>query len=818
MFLLIVQSLAIYGGTAALLLWLAHRFVQPLRLRVGLILATAPLLFTGKAMLTGGVYAPIDIIYNAMPFGSHRDELHVLPDRMPLLADIVYQQFPWRAAVRAAFSEGRLPLWNPSGLAGEPLLAMQQPAALHPGTWIGMLLPLPQAWTFDMALRLLIALLAAYLFLRDLWCRESAALLGALGWAFSNWMVFYLGLQPNPAAAPFPLLLLGLRRVSREPGRRSAAIVLAALLLIVSAGHPETLLHVTAAAGLYFLFELSHAGRGRRLRPFVTALSAGALGLGLSAVLLLPLAEALPHTGELLNRTAWYAHQRRSIAPEESLLRLLPQAIPYAVGVSGHGRMAPGFVEPSAYAGSLLFPLALAGLFSRCRSRWFFLAIGLAGLAIWTKTTAADALAKLPLFDIAFNERLLFVTTFSLCALAALGANRLQDGEGAPAFYAGAVASLALLTWLFVHFRSRMAALEMPPAYVRERFLLQIVPLVAAIVILAILPHQRRATAGVAALLAVFAAQRTFEAGSLIPTMPSRIFYPPLSVLERIPRGVPYRTVAIRREFIPNVAALYGLEDVRGYEVMSLNSLTDTYPLWCVPQPVWFNRVDDPEAPFLAFLNVRWMLAPLDAPVPAGWPILAEGDGMRLFENPGALPRAFVPRLIRTEPDPARRIELLKSIGDFGERGVVEDAKAATGDWVDNGEARLEISAYSAQAIDLDVDARRETLVATSIPAWPGWKARVDGLGIDSVGYNHAFLAFRVPEGRHRLTLRYFPDSVVAGSCASGATLALCLVLLFRRGASSGPMAASAKSIASGERTRAADQEIHREGSPVRSM
>ena len=171
MFRLVVQSLAVYGGTAALLLWLAHRFVQPVRLRVCLILAAAPLLFTGRAMLTGGVYGPVDILYNAMPFGSHRDELQVLPDRMPLLADIVYQQFPWRAAVRAAYAQGRLPLWNPSSLLGEPLLATQQPAPFHPGVWLGMLLPLPQAWSFDMTLRLLIALLSA----RTSFCGVSGA-------------------------------------------------------------------------------------------------------------------------------------------------------------------------------------------------------------------------------------------------------------------------------------------------------------------------------------------------------------------------------------------------------------------------------------------------------------------------------------------------------------------------------------------------------------------------------------------------------------------------------------------------------------------
>ena len=62
MFLLIVRCLAVYAGTAAVFLFLAHRFVSPLGRRMAVVLAAAPLLFTGRAMFTGDVYAPIDIL------------------------------------------------------------------------------------------------------------------------------------------------------------------------------------------------------------------------------------------------------------------------------------------------------------------------------------------------------------------------------------------------------------------------------------------------------------------------------------------------------------------------------------------------------------------------------------------------------------------------------------------------------------------------------------------------------------------------------------------------------------------------------------
>jgi hypothetical protein len=772
-------SLAVYGAAAALLIGLAHRFVLPVRRRIAILLAAAPLLFTGRAIVTGGVYAPVDILYNARPFGAQRAELRVAPDRTPAIGDVVYQMIPWQAAVRRAVAERRWPLWNPSVLAGEPLLAAQQGAVFHPGTWIGMALPLPQAWTLEIALRFFLALLGAYLFLRDLGMANVASLLGAAGWAFCDFLVFFVGCPLAVAAAPLPLLFLGARRLVRQPGARAVALLVTALLLVVTAGHPETALHTVSAAALYFFFELAHAASGGKAKPVRLGFVAGALALGLGAAVLWPLAEAVPQTREHALRSGWYAHAPRSVRPDESLFRLLPQAMPYAVGVSGHGRQRDGFVEPSAYAGALLFPFAFAGLFARSRERWFFLGLGAAALGVCVKTFLADWIAKLPLFDIALNERLVLLAAFALCVLAALGANRLRDGDGAFSVGMGALLSAGGLAVGWMRLRPRLAELGMPPDYARERFVLQIVPvlLVAAVAIL--LSRRQRSTIGLAALVVVFVAARVKEAGGVTPTMPAATFYPPIPILAKIPRGEPFRMTALDVEFIPNYAAVYGLEDVRGYETMTLDALLQTYPLWCAEQAAWFNRVDDPTTPFLSFLNVRWVLARQEAALPEGWKLAAESDGMRLFENPRALPRAFAPRFVRAEPDPGRRLELMKSIGDFRERGVVS-AGVATGEWAENGEATVEIAAYGAQAMELDVAAGRETLVGTSVPAWRGWRATVDGRPVESLAYNHAFLAFRVPEGRHRLSLCYSPDGFRHGLALSAATLLVAVGALVR--------------------------------------
>ena len=788
MLLLVLRLLAVYFGTAALSLWLAHRFVTAIRFRVALLLALGPFLLVGKALVTAGIYGPIDITYQAAPLGPYAPRVGAQVTQNPALGDVVHQEIPWRKAVREAAKNGRLPLWNRFVLAGEPLLAVQQPAVLHPATWLGFLLPLAQAWTFEMALRYFLALLSAYLFLRDLRCGEIAALFGSVGWAFCDYLVFFAGYPLTPAAAPFPLLLLGLRRLVTQANRRAVGVTVVALLLILTSGHPETLLHCVAAAGIYFLFELGFAGKGRRLRPLAFSLLAGVLTLGLCAVLLLPLAEALPHTAEHFVRTNIYARARRSVPVVDAIRRAVPNVMPYYYGFSGKGMVIEGYHEPTAYAGSVLLPFAALGLLSRRREKWPLLIIGILGIAVGARLWGVmDALCALPGFDIGINERMVFLGAFATAALAALGMERLRD-EGGVRVLAGATAVLLALTaFLYVHAQPHVPQLQMPRGYFPYRMAVEALPLVLCAGLWLALRGRGREITCMAAAVLLLVAQRGLEEGDFYPTYPDRAFYPPLKSLEPVPRKAPYRMTAVGFIFIPNIAALYEVEDVRGYEAMTFKPFLDTFPLWCVPQPIWYNRVDDPTRPFLSFLNVRYVLAPRGHPPPSDWKILYRGEEGQLLENPRVLPRAFVPRFLRYGTARGDDIAVMEGIRDFGVEGVVGESPpegtSGAGAYP-NGEASIEITSYEPQRMALRAAAAGTALIATSVTAWPGWKLSIDGARAPLVRYNHAFLAFRVPPGSHTAVLRYMPDSFVLGSVISLVTLAVCLTLLLRPGPS----------------------------------
>ena len=760
-------TLVVYGLTAAAAFALSHRYVRPLRFGTCVLLAALPLLFTGRAMIQGGAYASVDILYADPPLSAHREELGISGVRSPSLGDVVYQHIPWRYAVRRALRHGQVPLWNPNVLAGEPLIGVQQAGVLRPAVWIGMLLPPAASWTFDVTIRLFTALLCAYLFLDDLGCGTAPALLGAAGWAFSDFLVFFLGFSIAPPTAPFPLALLGARRVVRQPDARSGALLTVALAAALAGGHPETAVHTGTAAALYFLFELAGAPRGNRARSCAVGAAASFLALGLCAVVLLPMAEILPVTAEHAFRKSWYALQKRSVPGGESLFRLAPQIVPYGVGVDGVSAIKPGYLVPSSYAGALLLPFAAVGLASRRRERWFFLALGLASLAVCVKTAAADWIAKLPFFDIAINEYMIVLVAFSVCALAALGAQRVSEGRSRAALLTAMAWAAILLALVHEHFRPTMNVLHMPPAYRHARLAEQLAPLLAAGAVTAALGRRRVAKA-VAVTTAIFVASRVVEEGRVNPTIRSEAFYPLPAVLARVPRDAPWRIAAVGNRFLPNLSAVYDVEDVRGYSAMTLQALRETDELWCVPQGVWFNRVDDPARPFLSFLNMRWALLPAGAPPPSGWPVIAEAEGLRLVENPGALPRAFVPGRLRGEADRARRLALLGTIPDFRKEGVLSSGPA---EWMANGDGTATVEAYAASSLTVRTAATTETVVGTSIPAWPGWRAELDGRSLPLLAFNHAFVGLRVPPGTHRVVLCYAPGGFGRGLAASAGSV-----------------------------------------------
>jgi hypothetical protein len=787
----VIATFLMYFLTAAGVACLAHRRVVRISRSARVALVLLPLCFTGRALFTGGVYAPIELPYRWEPLRSMREALGVPPPHNGLLSDVYCLNMPWKYATRLAWSHGNWPLWNPFNFAGDILAASAQPTPYEPMTLLSLLLPAANSLTFLAAMTFFLAALCMFVFLRDLECSEVASLIGAAGWAFSSFLVIWLGWVIGPSTLWLPLVLLGVRRVVR---RHSAAVLVVAFTMMLLNGHPESAVHIVAIGMVWAAFELFGKCRAGSqpaqlsvddgpaesrpyiaLRAIVPGLGAGILALGLCAIYLFPIIDAIPQTMEGNFRRAVWVHMKRSMPREAVLGHLESQVIPFRFGdpsrrVVAWPKSPPYNYTEAAYAGSVLLPLALLGLWrSKRPEKLVVLAIGIVGLLIGIEAAPfANWIAKLPLFDLSLNARLIFAVSFMVATLAALGIDEVATHPRDFVIVSGAttiaLAALVAMEW------QAMLAWGLEPEFLRAQSALLLVPLV----LLTITPRKYAP----AAILLLLLAQRTAEAARFYPTLPARIFYPRIAVLDRLPKGgAPYRITALGHVFVPNIATMYEVEDVRGYQAMTLERMRVAQDFFSVAQPVWFNRVDDLTRPFLSALNVRFALAPAGTPAPEGWRHVDAQPGVEVFENLRVLPRAWLPRRVIVFDGPL--FGELAAETDFAQRGWVEVPRSQHMEEENaSGTVSIRPRGYNAFRIDATLD--RDGWLFISQSAWKGWRATIDGKPANVRKADATLLAVRVPGGRHRIELRYLPKAFVSGAWVSGIT-ALLLALWWIR-------------------------------------
>jgi hypothetical protein len=773
-------ALILYILTALALLALAHRFVRPLSKWAAALLFLLPLVLTGYALVASRVLAPVDLPYDHIPLNWMKEQYGVERVSSGIHTDVYLEFIPWRKATQWSLARGEWGLRTPFTFAGEPLLASEQASVTWPITWIACLLPAALSFTFHAAITLLIAALTAFLFARELGCRESAALIAAAGWAFASTLVMFLLVAMGVTWAWAPLVFLGVARVTNVAtaalsGRcaaegggthmwvRSVLLLAFAFTAILAAGHPESALYVVFTAMLYGLFELRRANAWRVIGG---AVAAGGLALLLSAIHLLPFVEALPYSQELVHRDR-FEDTSAGIPAEHVVARLMTNAFPWLYGREWKLNTAAPPSHTTGAAGSIILALAIYAIWRiRSRQTWFFAAMAAFAMLLGADWKPLAALvARVPLFDIALPDRISAAAAFFLVILAALGVEEIcrRGGDRAAVW---TLASCAVLiaagnAWLL-----RAPSVSHDPVFFgRYVVFAEITFLLAAIF----------CTRRVPLLLGLLIAQRALSVGDVYKSFTQRQAYPPIPILEPLRHAQkPFRIAGHGLAFHPATSTMYELEDIRGYSAMTMLRLRETYPLWSVEQPVWFNRIDDFTRPFLSFLNVRYVITWDREPPHDGWREVARQRGSVLLENTRALDRAFVPRTVRVG---GNALAEMVNATDFAERAWIE----AAGESYErvNGPGSLTIREAKLGYV-IDANMQSDGWIVTSVAAWPGWRAYVDGKRVQMQIANHAFVSLHVPQGNHRVTLKYWPRGFVIGRAITFGTL-LALVLFVLR-------------------------------------
>jgi hypothetical protein len=244
-----------------------------------------------------------------------------------------------------------------------------------------------------------------------------------------------------------------------------------------------------------------------------------------------------------------------------------------------------------------------------------------------------------------------------------------------------------------------------------------------------------------------------------------------------------FRIVSVGRDDVlpPNLAAGFGLHDVRGYDSILLRDYVDYMSLIEPQILVPYNRiaklfhVESLSSPYLDVLNVRYVLTTelIDRP---GYRLVFE-EGARVYENDRAMPRAYVVYGAISVPGRAEALQALREPGFDPWRSVVLEGQRAlldgpttSGGTVDSQPADL--LEYAAGLVVVRARATQPGYLVLADTFYPGWVVRVDHVERPLLRANRALRAVALETGEHEVRFTYEPASVRIGLTLSAAGLA----------------------------------------------
>ena len=219
------------------------------------------------------------------------------------------------------------------------------------------------------------------------------------------------------------------------------------------------------------------------------------------------------------------------------------------------------------------------------------------------------------------------------------------------------------------------------------------------------------------------------------------------------------------RTLWPNMAMLFGIEDMRGYDsiiprqyVETVNQVEDQPAMLLYNRIRPLNEAESLDAPLVDLLGIRYVLTTQRFDHP-GYRLVYDGE-IQIYENEDALPRAFVVPEAKRLP----RDQVLGSLADFDPTRVVlleetADSPSQPPSARGTGEpGKVSITRYTPNQVELDVSGAAGWLVLAD-SYFPGWKAYATVAGqpgeqeltIERADGN--FRAVQLPPGCHLCAL-----------------------------------------------------------------
>jgi hypothetical protein len=756
------------------------------------------------------VAAPMEFLLPFHPWQRYYPEI-----TSPFLGgDLLLQQLPWHHWAQDEWAAGRFPAWSSGPAGGMPLHASSQAAVLYPLHLLWALLPVGAGLGVIMALKLWLAGLGMWFFLRALDLHPAAAGLSALSFMFSTSLVNWLPWQLSGLILLLPWLLWAVYAWWTRDSRPALLGVATLVGFMVLGGHAETLFIMgltTAGWTLALMLVSGGTWQSRLLRLAGTSLAV-ALGFLLGMVQLLPFLDAVSLTHQFAARQAQDVATASTfkLRPEFLLDWLVPRSQGYQPDL-----VLPrsfGFTEGNGYVG--LVPivglgLALIAAFRR-RLRLSlalpWLCIGVFALLVAYDGTVGPFIRALPGFAQSINVRWVMVVGFAIIMLGAFGWDWLAraalspkaDGEGAWRRLALVEAVTLVALGGVVMLAHALRLLPYPvmehigPSWLQLNdtygwyWAVWTAGVFVAVLGLAFLwLVWRRGPRVVPALLGLLLIADLWWL--LIPingTSPAEQYYPVTDFIRQVKASVPAtERVLIEDDVMPaNTGLVYNIRDwragdpmltQRAYRTMrvlapdTFKSLTDEYNVY----------LRNPRHELAPLLGMRYYIMPWDKnptgselPNRPDFTRLARKDGLSLWRAEGVPGFAYLSDNVQAAPDEEQALNWLKAAtwdtartySAVAEAGADKLSGIKPVPGVSPG--NVEVLEYTSGHILLRVNAARPALLVVSESWYPGWQASMDNQPVEVLRTNYLSQGVVVSQGEHVIQMDYHPTALNLGA------------------------------------------------------
>jgi hypothetical protein len=686
-------------------------------------------------------------------------------------SDMSYLELPRLQFQAREIHRGRFPLWDPYIWCGQSLIGQTQPGPLFPLNLLFFLLPLDSHgyvrndflnWYY-VAVHALAALFC-YCFCRELQLSRAASVLGGCGFGLGGFMGTVPWIDVMNGAIWTPLVLLYLLRAVK--GTRPAAnAALSGLFLGIAwlSGHHELPLMLSVfAAGSWIWF----AWPKRRLFRYA-ALSFGIAAL-VAAVQLWPTYEfahlskrwvGAEHDEIGWNRRVPYtSHTMYSLPASGVVETVLPTSHTYA--------------DISPFLGGVAVSLAILGLAANWNTR----------LARWLAVAGALSLvyalgAATPLHGTIYAispmmararvpVRAILFVDFVLAVMAAYGLHALQARTGSDwarrigLWMAGlsaamlALASILLYTGPAAPDRVWLTALCLAAgagvvyAWHGNRLDGRICAIVLVGLVLTELtpfatafPHLTEGNQ----LKYASALFRNRDIADFLRAQPDRI-----------------RVVVNEKDVPENFGDWHAIEMLQGYVAGAPSNLVDGY--------MHTDR-------FRQLVGVTHYVGK-ESQRPGQVPVFYGASAVKVFRNPGAMPRVWTVHeavSVKTSADASAHlqdlaVDLRKTVAVIGPAPQLE---SCDGD-------QAEVVRHGASRVTIRVKMACRGMVILGDSYYPGWRAKVDRRPVPIHAAFGVVRAMVVEAGEHEIDMRYLPTSFIGGAGLTLIGLCATLVIVWR--------------------------------------